>query len=83
VKTQLKRLLRNHLFQITGLTAKVFDFVSRGRTRCVPSQPSLASLHEVLRPFVVDALGNAFTTAQLGNTVFAAQAVQDDPDLLL
>ena len=51
-KSQFERLLRNHLFQ---LTAKVFDLVNHGRIRCVPSQPSLVSLHEVFRPFVIDA----------------------------
>jgi hypothetical protein len=29
----------------------------------------------------VDALRNAFSTAQFGNAVFATQAVQHDPDL--
>ena len=54
-KSQFERLFRNHLFQITGLTAKVFDLVNHGRIHSVPSQPSLASLHEVFRPFVIDA----------------------------
>ena len=34
------------------------------------------------RPFVVNALRDALTTAEFGNAILAAQAVQDDPDLL-
>ncbi len=48
----------------------------------VARQTPLPSFHEVLRPFVIDALGDALTTAQLSNAVLAAQPVQDDPDLL-
>jgi len=41
------------------------------------------SAHEVFRPFVVKTLDNAFTSAQLGNAVFAAQSIQNNTDLLL
>ena len=41
---------------------------------CIASQPLLACFHEVLRPFVVDALRDTFTTTQLSNAVFATKA---------
>lgn len=31
--------------------------------------------HEVLRPLIIEALGDTFPPAQLGNTVFASQAI--------
>ena len=46
-------------------------------------KPALAGLHELLRPGVIQALGDAFLAAQLGNAVFAAQAIQHDADLVL
>jgi hypothetical protein len=42
-----------------------------------------AGLQEFLRPAVIQALGNAFTAAQLGNDGFTAQAVQHNADFLL
>lgn len=45
-------------------------------------QSPFASFHEVLGPLVMGALGNALTAAQLSDAVFAAQAIQDDPDLI-
>ena len=41
-----------------------------------------ASLEEFLRPSVVEALGNARTPAQFGNTVFTAQAIKHKSDFL-
>jgi len=38
----------------------------------------LAGLHEVLGPFVVQTLGNTFSSTQLRNAVFATQAIQYD-----
>src|SRR3546814_11988926 len=38
--------------------------------------------HELLRPGVIQALGNAFLAAQLGDAVLAAQAIQHDADLV-
>jgi|TARA_B110000240_G_scaffold196991_1_gene250760 hypothetical protein len=56
--------------------------VSVSRTRCIASKASFASFHEVLGPFVIDALGDAFTAAELNNAIFPAQAAQHDADLL-
>ena len=46
------------------------------------SQPLLTGFHEVVGPFIADALRYAFTRAKLSVSVFPAQAVQNKPDLL-
>src|SRR5436190_6952936 len=43
----------------------------------------LSSLQEVLRPAIVQVLRDPLAATQLGNAVLAAQAFQNDPDLLL
>src|SRR5690606_18669000 len=43
---------------------------------------TLARFHELLRPGVIQALGDAFLAAQLGNAVLAAQAFKHDADLV-
>lgn len=48
-----------------------------------PDSQALASLQELFRPAVVEALGNALATAEFGNAGFAAQPVEDDADFLL
>ena len=75
-QTEFERLFSHNLLQIMGFTAKILHFVGRGSAGCVASKTPLPSLHEVFRPFVVDALGNAFTATQLSDAVFAAQAVK-------
>src|SRR6476646_9413669 len=50
--------------------------------RDVAGKPALAGLQELLGPAVVEALGDALAAAQLSDADLAAQAVQDDPDLL-
>jgi hypothetical protein len=81
-QAELERLLRYNLLQITGFTAQILYLVSRGSTRSVPRQTPFASLHEVLRPFVVNALGDALAAAQFSDAVLATKPVQHDPDLL-
>jgi len=78
---QLKGLFGNHFLQIACLTAQTLD-LGRGRcTRGVTGKAFLASFKELLGPAVVQALGNAFTAAQLCNAVLALQAVQRACDL--
>ena len=48
----------------------------------IARQTPFSGFHEVLRPFVVDALRDPLTTTQLSNAILAPQAIQDDPDLL-
>lgn len=43
----------------------------------VAGQSLLAGLQELLRPLMVEALGNAFTPAQFGDGVFASKPLQD------
>ena len=49
-----------------GFTPQLGDFTGIGLAN------DIAGLHELLGPFVIQALGNAFAAAQLGNTVFTA-----------
>ena len=57
--------------------------VTGRRTRGVTRQAAFASLHELLGPGIIKALGNTLAPAQLGNTVLAAQAIEHNPDLVL
>src|ERR1019366_10371137 len=70
-------------FQVLRLTPKILDLAA-GRSSCgVAGKAAFAGLQKLFRPTVIQALGNAFTPAQLGNGMLAAQTVQHDPDLLL
>ena len=69
-------------FSVLGLAAQILDLVAGRRTRGVAGEPPLAGFQELLRPAVVQALGDAFAAAQLGDAVLAAQAIQHDADLL-
>ena len=48
----------------------------------VAGQPLLADLEELLGPAIVEVLGDAFLAAEFGDAVLAAQAIEDDADLL-
>jgi hypothetical protein len=63
-------------------TAQLFHLRRRGSSFRVAIQPALASFQKLLRPAVVQALGNALTPAQFSDAVFTPQAIQNDPDLL-
>jgi hypothetical protein len=80
-KTQFESLLSNNLFQIVGCTAQQLDLIRSRSTRSITGQPFLASLKELLRPGIVQALGNAFSSAEFSDTVLASQAIQYNPDL--
>ena len=72
----------NAFLQGAGLAAQILHLVRGRSTGGVTSQAALACLHELLRPGVIQALGDAFLAAQLGNAVIAAQAIEHDPDLV-
>ena len=55
----------------------------RGLAGRIARKPLLAGSQEVLRPALMETLGDALAAALLGNAVFAAQAVEHDPDPLL
>src|SRR5690606_33777650 len=42
----------------------------------------LTRVHELFRPGVIKALGDAFLAAQLGDAVLAAQPIENDADLV-
>ncbi len=65
-----------------GLAAQTLHLVRGRSTGGVTSKPALASFHELLGPGVIQALGNAFRAAQLGDGVITAQAVEHDPDFV-
>src|SRR3954469_465083 len=79
---QFERLLSHHRLELLSLTPQILDLATGRRPRRIARQPPLAGLQELLRPSVIEALGYAFTAAQLGNAGLAAQAVENDPDLL-
>lgn len=57
-------------------------FRGPGGPRRVSRQPALSSLQELLRPDIIEALGDALLAADLGDAVLAAEAIQHDPDLV-
>jgi hypothetical protein len=81
--TVFQSKIGNQLFHVAHFVAKVFDFPSAGGAFRIASQPAFAGLEELLRPAVIQALGNALAPAQLSDAAFPSQAIQNDPDLLL
>lgn len=81
-KTQLQRLFGNDFRQMACLTAQILDLRRRRCPRRIPRRAFLASLEELLGPFVAQTLRNASSSAQFGNALLALQAVQYNPDLL-
>ena len=71
-------MLGNDFFQLEGLALEILDFAGGRRPRCVAGQAPLAGFQELLRPAVVQALGDAFAPAELGDGDLAPQAVEDD-----
>ena len=55
-KAPFEGLFRNHLSEILCLTAQFLDLITVCSPRCVASQTLLPSFHEVIGPFVIDAL---------------------------
>ncbi len=49
---------------------------------CVTCQPLLAGFQKLLRPTMIEVLIDPFLPAQLGDALLAAQAFQNNPDLL-
>jgi len=64
------------LLQVARLAAQLLDFVGGGGTRRVTGEPLLAGFEELLRPVVIEALGDAFTPTQGGDRVLAAKSVR-------
>jgi hypothetical protein len=71
-ETKLERLFGNDLLERGRLAAQVLDLVGGRGPRGVACQPALAGFEELLRPDIIQALGDALAAAQLGNAVLAA-----------
>src|ERR1700744_1770009 len=82
-QTVLERQIGDALLQGAGFTAQILDLIGRGGARGVTGQAALARLHELLRPSVIQALGDTLLAAQLGDAVVPAQTVEHNPDLVL
>jgi hypothetical protein len=80
-KPQFQGLLGNNFFQLTRFTAKGGHLTRGSRTSRITGKPPLASFQKLLRPFIIDALGNAFTAAQLGDALLTTQSIQHNADL--
>ena len=78
----LQKGLGENLLQVASFTLQADDFTGRGLTRRIARQALLACLQEILRPVVIEALGDPFTSAKLGDRTLSAQTIQDNPDLL-
>ena len=68
-QAQLERLLGNDLFQLLGLALEVLDLAAGRSAGRVAGEPALAGFEELLRPTVVEALGDAFAAAEFGDRV--------------
>src|SRR4029077_7058312 len=68
--------------QGAGLAAQVLYLVRGCCAGRIAGEPLLPGLKEVFRPAVIQILDDPFTTAQLGDALFAAQALQHNADLL-
>jgi len=78
-----KAEIGHQLLQCESLSAQVLHLASIRLAGCITGQPLLAGVEEFLRPAVIQALGDAFLAAKLGNAVLATKARQNNPDLLL
>jgi hypothetical protein len=78
----LERDLGDDLLQLSVLAAQVFDFVTGGFPGRVASQLLLARFEKVLAPALVEVRGDAFSTAQVGDTLLASESFEHDADLL-
>ena len=78
----LQGQLGHDLLQRVGFATQVLDLVRSGCPGRIARQPLLARLEEVLRPAVIQVLDDPLAPAQLGDALLAAQALQNDADLV-
>jgi len=72
-KTVLQRQVGHQLLHIADFAAQVLDLARGDLPRRIASKPLLTRLKELLRPAVVEALGDRLTPVQLGDAVLTAQ----------
>ena len=80
-QTVLKGQFGHNLFQGQCFGSKLLHLGCRGLANCVTRQAAFTRLKELLRPIIIQALCNAFATAQHSDAFLAPQASQDDLDL--
>src|SRR5665811_778139 len=68
-QAQFQGLLGDDFLQRPGFLSQIPDLAAGRRTRGIAGQPPLAGFQELLRPVVVEALGNALAPAQLRDAV--------------
>jgi hypothetical protein len=66
---------------LVHFATQVLDLAGRGLAFSVTQNALLAGFEKLLRPFVVEALRDPLTPAQLGDRVLAAQALPYNVDL--
>jgi hypothetical protein len=81
-QTVFQGQLVDNLMEGRRFRAEFLHLWRRRLTRSIPGQPWFARFEEFLRPRVIQALGDALKAAKRGNALSAAQARQQDPDLL-
>ena len=59
-----------------------FFLAAAGAYRCRRATSTFAGFQELLRPGIIQALGDVLPPAKLSDRAFAAQAVEHDADLL-
>ena len=69
--------------QIAGLAPKLLHLAGIGFPGRIARKTLLAGFEELLRPAVIQALGDPLPPAQLGDALFTSQAFQNNADLLL
>lgn len=78
----LERQIGYRLLKGGSRRPQLFHLGRRDLTRRVTGQPLLPGLKEFLRPAVIEARRDPLVSAELGDAVFASQALQNDADLL-
>src|ERR1700724_4824552 len=81
-QTVFERQFSDDLLQCAGLAAQVLYLVRGCCAGRIAGEPLLPGLKEVFRPAVIQILDDPFATAQLGDALLAAQALQHNADLL-
>src|SRR5215813_12816826 len=78
-----QRDLGQGLLELAGLGPEYLDLIGGGFPGGIAGEPLLTGFEELLRPAIIEVLGDAFLAAKLGDAVLAPQAFEDDADLLL
>jgi Patatin-like phospholipase len=69
-------LLSDDFLQRLGFLSQIPDLAAGRCSCCIPGQPPLAGFQELLRPVVIQALGNALATAQLRDAVLTRSILE-------